>query len=331
MLRIGIIGAGGIAKAHVGALKDIPAAKIVAVADVRKERAEAMAAAHGAEATTEWRELLSRVDAVHICTPPTLHREQTLAALAAGKPVFLEKPIATTREDGEAIVRAVQEKGGKVMVGFNHRFRPPIQKFREIYASGSLGKLITYWTTRMSPDAPGGDNWRITPGLLCGIAIESISHDIDTLRWIAGEVATVYARTSCSVPDLTGYNDNVVALMTMKNGGDVTFLVSWTGHVASTSRGIIGTKGTVRVEGPGMWSVSAVRWRTAEAKAEEAMTVPGELQGDMAYLEENRHFVESVEANRPFSVTEADGMAALDVSLAIHCSAETGGVVALGS
>ncbi len=320
MIKIGIIGAGGIAQAHVQSLAQLSKVRIVAVADIQQEKAQATAAQCGARAVTDYKEVFGLVDAVYICTPPTLHREHIVAAAEAGKAIFCEKPLATSMEDGEAIVRSVREHGIKMMVGFNHRFRPSFQKMKEICTSGALGEMLSYWTVRMARDQPGGDNWRITPGLLCGITIESVAHDIDLLRWMWGEVSTVQGKVSNSLPSLADYDDNVSAIMTMKNGGVATFHVSWSSHVSFNTRGAIGTKGSVCVEGPGMWTLSAVRSRTAGSEREEVSVVPADRAEDMGYLTENRHFVECLKRGVAFSVTELDGLAALKISLAIHRS-----------
>ncbi|MGE5459563.1 MAG: Gfo/Idh/MocA family protein, partial [Solirubrobacterales bacterium] len=176
--RIGMVGAGGIARTHAENLREIDGVRLVAVMDPVRERAEALAAEYGARAHEDLEPLLGEVDAVYVCSPPTFHRAQVEAAAAAGKHVYLEKPIATTLEDGRAIAAALGSSPGRSMVGFNNRFRPAFRRWRDLAAE--LGSPHSAWVLRMGPSlsAPNA-NWRTTPGLLCGITIESASHDID--------------------------------------------------------------------------------------------------------------------------------------------------------
>ncbi|MHC4251378.1 MAG: Gfo/Idh/MocA family protein [Planctomycetota bacterium] len=329
MVRIGIVGAGGIAQRHVEGLLQTDGAEVVAVADIERARAESTAAKCDARPAADMADILDLVDAVYICTPPTLHAEQVAAAARAGKHIFCEKPIATTMADALAIARAVADGGVRMMMGFNMRFRPPLVKLKGIAASGELGEVITYWTTRVGPGTPGAGNWRITPGLRCGMTIESVSHDIDLMRWICGEAVDVRGRVANSLTELDGYDDNMCAVMRLAGGGSAVFHVSWSSHVGMNSRGIVGTKGTARLEGRSMWGLSKLTVRHADADSAEVTEFPDEEAGYMAYRDEGRHFVECLRSGEPFLVTEADGVAALELSLAIHESSREGRVVKL--
>ncbi|MHC5054048.1 MAG: Gfo/Idh/MocA family protein [Planctomycetota bacterium] len=329
MLKIGIVGAGGIAQRHVEGLLQIDGAKVVAVVDVERERAESTAAKCGARPAADMADILDLVDAVYICTPPTLHAVQAAAAARAGKHIFCEKPIATTMEDALTMARAVAAGGVRMMVGFNMRFRPPFRRLKEVAASGELGEVITYWTTRVGPGTPGEGNWRITPGLRCGMTIESVSHDVDLMRWICGEAIDVRGRVANSLPELDGYDDNMSAVMALAGGGSAVFHVSWSSHVGMNSRGVVGTKGTACLEGLSMWGLSRLTVRHADADSAGVTEFPDEEAGYMAYRDEGRHFVECLESGMPFLVTEADGVAALELSLAIHESSREGRVVKL--
>ncbi len=327
MVKVGVIGAGGIARQHVAALMDTPGGRTVTVADIDRSRAEALAVDCGAEAATDYREAIDGVDAVYVCTPPTLHRQHILAAAEAGRAIFTEKPLATTLEDGEAICDGIEAHGARCMVGFCMRFREPFRRLKAIYDSGDLGEPISYWTTRMSPSTPDPSNWRATPGMLCGITIESASHDIDLLRWMGGDVASVAAKIACSQPDIPGFDDNLNALLNLESRCAASFTISWSGHVGWNSRGVIGAKGSACVEGPGMWALTRLRWRTDESGGEQVEEFAEAEAADMGYLAENRRFIDCVETGAPMPVTEADGLAALRVSLAMHEASETGRII----
>lgn len=325
MVNVAVIGAGGIARQHVNALTQTPGVKIAVVADVIRERADELADACGARATTGYREAIDAADAVFICTPPTLHREHIVAAAEAGKAIFTEKPIATTLEDGAAICESINALGARCMVGFCMRFREPFRRLKALLDSGDLGEPISYWTTRMAPSTPDAGNWRATPGMLCGITVESASHDIDLLRWMGGEVAGVSANITYAQPDIPGFDDNLNALLTLESGRPASFTISWSGHVGWNSRGVIGTKGAACVEGPGMWALTRLRWRTNVGGEEEDFCEAD--AANMGYLEQDRRFIECVRSGALLPVTEADGLAALRVSLAMHESSETNATV----
>ena len=260
-LRVGLIGAGGVARTHAEHLGILEGVEVTAVADVSADRAEALASDCGAKALTDHRGLLDLVDVVYVCSPPTTHREHVTAAVAAGRHVFCEKPLATTLEDGRAIAEAVSSKDVQVMVGFNNRFRAPFRRLRELLRSGELGDLVSAWITRVEPSTPAlGTNWRTTPGLACGVTIESAAHDIDLIRWAFGEVATVAGSTSSSLPGLLDYDDTLNAVLWLEGGAAVSVTISWTSAIGASSRGIVGTAGAACLLGPNMWTLTELRW-----------------------------------------------------------------------
>lgn len=218
--------------------------EITAVADVSANRAEALAAGCGAKAVTNHRELLDEVDAVCVCSPPAAHREQVMAAVAAGRHVFCEKPLAATIEDGCAIAEVISSGAVHVMVGFNNRFRAPFRRLRELLRSGELGELVSPWITRVAPSTP---RWAPTgaprPVSPCGVTIESAAHDIDFFRWACGKVVVVAGWTSSSLPELAGYDDTLNAVLRLENGAAVTVTISWASAISTSSRGIVGTDG----------------------------------------------------------------------------------------
>lgn len=317
MLKIGLIGAGKIGNKHLDALMQVKNAKVVAIADANEDNAKYAASKCGAFAVQDFRELLNDVDAVFICTAPTLHKEQVVIASEAGKHIFCEKPIATSLEDGDAIIKAVSKNGVKMMVGFNMRFRAPFKKLKDLVSSGIVGDVVSSWTVRIGPTTAIGTNWRTTPGLLCGATIESVSHDIDLLRWICGDIASVYGRALSTRKDLEGYDDNSFATLKLKNGGCANLYVSWSSSIGMNTRGVVGTKGTACVEGPGWWTLSQVRWSALGSESENVISVAGSESVDMCYREEDQHFVDCINNHMPLSVNEHDGIEALRISLAI--------------
>jgi predicted dehydrogenase len=149
-LRVGIIGCGGISRVHVRGWSTIPEkARIVAVADVHRESAEAVASlAGGAEVYTDFRDLLANgeVDAVDICLPHHLHKEAIVAAALAHKHVMCEKPLCLTVAEAEEIAAAVEAGGVQFMSAHNQVFLPTIREAKRLLSSGLLGQIYTLYS-----------------------------------------------------------------------------------------------------------------------------------------------------------------------------------------
>lgn len=323
VLRVGMVGAGGIARTHAGHLRGIEGVRVTAVMDPVRARAETLAAECGARAFAALEPLLDVVDAVSVCSPPTFHRAQVEAAAAAGRHVYLEKPIATTLEDGRAIAAALTSSPAHSMVGFNNRFRPAFRRWRDLAAE--LGPSRSAWILRMAPSLPAPNaNWRTTPGLLCGITIESASHDIDLVRWALGEIDSASGTTSSSLPELEGFDDTLSAVLRLAGGSAVTLSISWSSAVSMSSRGFVGDGGAACLVGPDMWTVTELRWaRSGEPETVEAID-PSE-GADLGYRAASEHFIACLREDREPDVTVRDGLATLEVSLALLASAADGG------
>src|SRR5258708_32580929 len=132
-VRIGLIGAGRIARVHANVYHSVAGGKLVACTDLVKESAQAMAHDFGLEVAADYHELLARkdVDAVIIATPNGVHPEQMIAAAHAGKHVFCQKPIALNLADADRMSAVAHETGITFPVGFMLRFTPPIPPIRE--------------------------------------------------------------------------------------------------------------------------------------------------------------------------------------------------------
>ncbi len=177
---------------HMESWERIPAARLVAVADP-----DAAAAARGTSgggrsspfATTAL--LLERadIDAVCICAPSELHAPIALDAIAAGKHVLVEKPIATALEDGLRMASAARAAGVKLMVGHVERFNPAVGKLAELVAEGRIGRVFRAHATRVGPLPQ-----RIRD---TGVAIDLATHDLDIMQFVLGRpITSIYAQGS---------------------------------------------------------------------------------------------------------------------------------------
>jgi predicted dehydrogenase len=329
-LRIGLIGAGGIARQHLEALRGVEDVRVVAVADPLLERAQALAAPLGAAATADHRAAIEAADAVWVCTPPSVRRQAIVDAAAAGRHVMSEKPLAATVEDGLAIVEAVERAGVRAIVDFNNRFRWPFLKMKELVDSGELGQVVSVWCHRIGGSTnPSRGSWRHDPRFVTGFTIESLSHDIDHVRWLAGPIAGAVGTVERTIADLPTFDNTMSALLYLERGGSAQLHASWASAVAAGQRGVIGTKGAVVVEGQSIWDLTRVRWRSDDSADEQVVDLRGPIATDMGYRAMARHFVDCVRRGVAPTPTLRDGLAALEVSLAILRSAETRQVVSV--
>lgn len=324
-VKISFVGAGGIARTHAAALQRLEGARMAGVYDVSAARAEELAASCGAAAYADLDACIEAGDAVYILTPPSTHRDIAARAAAAGKPIFLEKPLAATAEDGEAIAQACERAGVVAMVNFNMRYRPAYRKLKELLDSGELGDVVSLWSHRMD-DAGEGRSWRTDPKLLCGMTIESLSHDIDMFRWLNGDIRTVCAHVGNTRADLPGFDNNASVLLTAANGRPALIQASLSSHLSFNSRGIVGTRGTAMISGTGIWNFDRLRYRTAEMAEvrEEALDDPLDVR---SYAETGSHFVHCIRSGTQPDVSVQDGLAALRITLAIHRSHREGSVI----
>jgi myo-inositol 2-dehydrogenase/D-chiro-inositol 1-dehydrogenase len=226
------------------------------------------------------------------------------------------------------MVEAAQKAGVHLMTAFNMRFRVGFARLKETVESGVLGEPIHFWSQRLGIGVGPGPNWRTTPGLLCGMSVESLSHDIDLVRWIAGQIADVRANVFESRPELPGFDDNANVVFSLANGGTAVIHASWSSHLGRNSRGVIGTLGTAMVAGSGLWNLDHFHLKTVDMEYERVQVI-GDALDVKSYRAESAHFIDCIQRDRRPAVTGEDGLAALRVSHAILTSHREGRVIAM--
>ncbi len=226
-LPLGLIGPRGFGAFCTGAYHAAGVARVVAFAG-RDPAALAIAAAQYDVPHTylDWREMLRdpSVEAVHIVTPPDRHAEMAVAALKAGKHVFVEKPLATTSADANAILAAANKADKVVGVNFVMRYDPLYQTVQEIAQSGWLGALTHIGFENYASDEGLGDgHWFWDPIASGGIFVEHGVHFFDIIGAIAGAPAQSVLGKTWRRSDSTGKEDRVQALVTYANGVEASF------------------------------------------------------------------------------------------------------------
>lgn len=325
MLKIGMVGSGGIARVHTESLAKIPHISIAGAFDTAPEKARSMAERYGGIAYGDLDSMLAEMDVVYICTTPKFHRDAVIRAVEAGVHIFCEKPMTVSLEDAQMVVDAVKSSNIRFTMGFNFRFMPALKRLKELVESGKLGNLYSYWSIRdlWSPHRP--PNWRTDPRFLCGMTIESLSHDFDLMRWIAGDAASVMGRVATSRSDIEGYDNIVNALITMKSGTIANIQASWASHVSINQYGVIGTLGSAVCEG------NRVRWRTEDSSSENIIECNRPEDKVSSYQLESEYFIECIKTGRTTSTGVEDGAATVRISHAVLQSSQQGSVVAVSS
>ncbi len=222
-IKIGFIGCGNIANAHMSAIERIPEIEIVAGADINVDRAREFVEKAGAEAYfTDWRQMLEEVelDAIDQCTPHTLHMEPTLAAAKRGIHVLTEKPMATELGECDRMIAACQQAGVVLMVGQVLRFYAPHIEARKIVSSGHLGQIKNVIRRRWgySKDVPS-QPWSADPALSGGWALYGLgSHAADLILWMTDSEATKVFAMGRQINPSWDDVDEVTIQMELSNG-----------------------------------------------------------------------------------------------------------------
>ncbi|MCC6626926.1 MAG: Gfo/Idh/MocA family oxidoreductase [Chloroflexi bacterium] len=218
-LRVGLIGCGAVAEWHIqSGYQTLPeSTRIVATCDPRLERATALAVPLGATPYDDLDRLLAdpAVEAVDLCTPHPLHAPQALRALAAGKHVLVEKPLATTVADGVAMVRAAAERGLTLCVSENYPFSEPFRRARALIDAGEIGRVVALRSHRVGYLAGIWlrDGWRQDARQAGGgMLLDQGCHYTNILRMLGGPITHVAATAARTRDDWYGEDSAALAL-----------------------------------------------------------------------------------------------------------------------
>ncbi len=268
-----------------------------------------------------------RVEAVYVCTPHHLHREHVELAAAAGKHVLLEKPIARSLPEAEAIIRATRQAGITFMVAENYHYLPAVRKCKELVEGGAIGTVRLAQLQEEARYRPRG--WRMRRELSGGgVLIDGGIHKVHFLRCLLGEPATVYAAEL--TPGLPGHEgeDGVVATLRWQNGAvglinHAAFNFAYAGGSHGPSlhwAAVAGSGGRVYFEVDADWL------RLEQADREETLELPSDPGGLLAMAGE---FMAAVRERRPPETPGEDGMNDLAVVLKAYESMTLGVAVAV--
>ena len=336
-IRIAVIGCGSIAqKRHIPEYAANPNIEFVAFCDPVMERAQKYADEYGAKAFADYKEMLSEVkpNAVSVCTPNYLHAEAAIAAANAGAHVLVEKPMAVTDAEAEAMIEAARKNNVFLMVGHNQRLMPPHVKAKEILDKGTLGRVLTF---RTSFGHPGPEYWSVDgPGswffrkeeAIMGAMGDLGVHKSDLIRYLLNdEVAQVGGMIDTIDKKNTKVDDNAICLLRMKSGAMGTLVASWTYYKGEDNSTVLWCENGVLKLGtdPDDQVIVELRDGTVERYNVGAIST-NEKQESSGVID---LFVQSLVTNTPPVISGEEGRKSLAVILAAFESQATGKIISL--
>ena len=328
-VRIGLIGAGRIGTSHAHVIaRRVPGARLVAVADPRPGAAATLADVLGVHAQDPAQLLADpEVEAVVISASSEAHADLIVAAAAAGKAVFCEKPMSLTLEDADRSIRAAQAAGVPLQVGFNRRFAADFAAAHEVIVTGGIG---TPQLMRSLTRDPGLANPAGVPPWT--VFLQTLIHDFDALLWLnpGSSPTEVYAVADALVaPDFkdAGLLDTAVVVVRFDNGAIATAEASFSAAYGYDVRAeVFGSAGMVSA---GQTARSSMVHHDATGR--HVPTVRGDVELFLdAYAAEFAEFADAVRERRTPAVTGEDARRALVVALACIESVKTGIPVPVG-
>lgn len=338
-LRVGLVGAGRWAAVHRSTLA-AAGAELVAVATGSPESAARVRAEWGVPATTDLDELLaSDLEAVIIASPNDLHAGQALRALAAGKHVLVEKPLAITRTDARAVADAARASGLVVAVGHEMRVFALFARVKALLDEGRLGEplhlKLDLWRR---PHRPGTGGWKQNAARLGSTVLEEPVHYLDLARWYLGEPREVLAWAS-SRPDHPGWFENLdvrLRFAPASDGGDrwalVTSSIAAAGHKIDLK--LVGADASVHGEWHGRMDLDPEPWVRLvlhHAGGDEDLRVPRASGHAHDLVHQTRAFVAAVRRGEPVPADAHDGRAAVDLCLDVEAALGSGRPVTPGN
>ncbi len=318
-LRVGIVGAGWIATDHRVALEQL-GHEVAAVCDVDRGRAHALTRGR-ARVYTDWRELLEaeELDALWVATPPREHAGPAVAALERGLPVYLEKPLARTLEDGQTIVDAWRRTGGVCAIGYQWHAAEALERLRDELGGQEIALLLGQ---SIGPTAPRP--WFLERAGGGGNLLERGSHQLDLVRAVAGAVESARAVASPVLlaqaeGERGDIEDAATLLLRCASGAVATVVVAWTreGQPGTYSLDVVASEATLHLELDPWFRLSG---RAGGREVESRMTVH-------PFERSVARFLEAAQARDPGRVfcTPDDALETLRAALACERSLLEGG------
>ncbi len=339
--QIALFGAGAIGRTHIDRLTRSSDMALAAIADPT-EVGKALAQSLGVPWFADHRSLLDAVkpQGAVVATPNALHISQAIDCLERGVAALVEKPVADTVAEAQALVDAQARAGVPVLVGHHRRHNPINRRARSLIAEGRLGTLVTanVMATFLKPDAYFDATWRTKKG--GGPVLINLIHEIDMLRFLVGEIASIQAIGSNAVRGFE-VEDTAAAVLRFANGALGTVVLSdattspWIWDFCAgeqdqyprqnvQSHFIAGTHGSLSLPDLALWSYRGERSWHAEITEEKTVVHKAD-----PYTWQLQHFKAVIEGREAPLCSALDGLRTLQATLAVTEAANTGMAVNL--
>ena len=335
-LNFALIGCGRVSENHLKALTsaDVPA-RLVAVADLERPKAEQKGATYKLPFYTDYAEMLNKhpeIDVVDIATPTGYHAAHVQAVAGFGKHIVVEKPMALRLEDCDAMMAACAQQGRRLFVVKQNRFNAAVQAARRAYDAGRFGKLVLVsvrvrW--RRDQAYYERDHWHGRWALDGGVMSQQASHHIDLMQWFLGPIESVQCQATKRLLQLEA-EDTAAAILKAKGGALGIFEATVCARPKDMegSLSILGEKGSVVIGGVAVNQI--VHWEFAQPQPEDDVIheeashpVPNVYgNGHLHYL---RNISEAIINDRPALVEGSEGRRNIEILTALYESAASNG------
>lgn len=325
-LKAAVVGIGAMGRNHARVYADLEDVSLVGIADPDEQAARKVARRYGGSVYTDFRRLLQNEtpELVTIAVPTVDHCETALAAIEAGVHVLIEKPLAYTIGEGEAVIRAAEEAGVKLMVGHIERFNPAVTALKE--RLHELGRVFQIDARRQGPFPA-----RIKD---VGVVIDLAVHDLDVMRFVTGaEVTRVYAETERRIH--SSHEDLLSGLLRLDDGTVGTLTINWLTPTKIRELYVTGENGMFRVDyltqdlyffenattPTGEWPFRYLRGVSEGRMIRHVVLKKEPLQAEL------EAFIATVRGEIPVPVSGRDGLRVLELAQAIVASGQQHHVV----
>ncbi len=315
-VKIGFIGCGGIANAHMDRLSKIEGVEFACMCDIVEEKAKMASERYGGKVYTDYKKMLDEVeiDACYICLPPFAHQDQEIVCIEKNIPFFIEKPVHLNLEKAKEIAEKVEGKKLITCVGYQDRYQKIIEYIKPFFNEKNLGFFTGWWVGGV----PGVAWWR-KKELSGGQIVEQTTHIFDMARYLVGEPVEVFTVKRKGIVKMEGYNveDASAVSVYFENG---VFGVIFSGCFV---------KKTGKAGLDFYFSDKTIKYRERESvKINYGDKIEEIYETKDLMLEEDKNFLEAIKKKDPSLIKSSyqDGVKTLAFTIAANKSIESGKV-----
>ncbi len=319
-VKVGFIGAGGIANFHLSQLSRMEDVIITAVCDLVEEKAQETSRKFGGRVYADYYQMFEKeqLDAVYICVPPFAHKDQEVIACRKKIPFFVEKPVALSLDKAQEVEREVRDSGVITSVGYLLRYMDIVDRTKKILS----GRPLALISGRYFGEIPPAD-WIIKKDRSGGQLVEQATHIVNLMVYFGGKVTEVYSQpfTGLIKKRLPEFDveDASITLLKFETGAIGSIVCTWLGFGYYSSLELFSDGLEIRLD-----PITTMQVLTADQKEEYL------VKNDYGFIE-NRNFIEAVKTGNKDLIRSDyyDGMKTLEITLAAGKSMETGQPVRL--